>query len=225
MNSDWDELFDALQGQDFYQRLLAKIDEAYARGQCFPPKRLMFSAFEACLLRDLKVVIIGQDPYVNPGQAMGLSFSVPSGTPLPPSLKNIYQEIEDEGLGLMNHKDGDLTFWANQGVLLLNTYLSVEAYTPASHKWKEYEMLMATVLRFISQRKDNVVFLFWGSFAKRFESFAFNPNHLKLFANHPSPLSANRGGWFGCGHFKKANEYLASHGETPIDWCNGLLRL
>ena len=225
MNSDWNDLFASLDKESFYLRLKQKIDEVYTLGTCYPPKEKMFAAFKECSLANLKVVIIGQDPYPNPGQAMGLSFSVPSGTPLPPSLKNIYKEIEDEGLGLMNYGDGDLTYLSHQGVLLLNTYLSVQAQQPASHAWKEYEEFMKRVLGFISRNKESVVFLFWGSFAKRFVSFADNPNHLKLFANHPSPLSANRGGWFGCNHFRLCNEYLAKRGYSPIDWCNGLIRL
>ena len=156
---------------------------------------------------------------------MGLSFSVPSGVILPPSLKNIYQEIENEGFGLMNQEDGDLTYLANQGVLLLNAYLSVAQGIPASHQWKEYEMLLIDVIAYLTKKKQNLVFLFWGSFAKKYAPFATNPEHLKLFSAHPSPLSANRGGWFGNGHFKKTNDYLVARGEQPIDWCNGMLKL
>ncbi|MCR5348567.1 MAG: uracil-DNA glycosylase [Bacilli bacterium] len=225
MNSSWDDFFSSLPSFPFWARLNEKVDEAYASGMCFPPKERMFAAFDVCPLEKLKVVIIGQDPYANPGQAMGLSFSVPPGTKLPPSLRNIHKEIESEGFGYMNDKDGDLTFWANQGVLLLNTYLSVEQGKPGSHAWKEYEEFLRAVMTFINGRKQDVVWMFWGSFAQKFERFANNSAHLKLFANHPSPLSANRGGWFGCNHFRLANAYLQSRGLSPIDWCNSPFRL
>ena len=225
MNSTWGDFFNLVENRPFFIELRRKIDEAYGRGVCYPPKEKMLNAFRQCPFEKTKVVIIGQDPYPNPGQAMGLSFSVPSGVMLPPSLRNIYKEIEDEGFGLMNENDGDLTYLAHQGVLLLNAYLSVEEGKPTSHQWKEYEMLMTDVLAYLSKKKENLVFLFWGGFAKKYASFASNPRHLKLFSAHPSPLSANRGGWFGNGHFKKANEYLIQRGEEPIDWCNSMFKL
>lgn len=225
MNSTWNDFFALLDGRPFYEKLKVMIDEAYSHGVCYPPKEKMFAAFERCPLEKTKVVIIGQDPYPNPGQAMGLSFSVPAGVPLPPSLRNIYKEIEDEGFGMMNEDDGDLTYLAEQGVLLLNAYLSVQQGMPASHQWKEYEMLMTDVIAYLSKKRKNLVFLFWGSFAKKYASFATNPAHLKLYSAHPSPLSANRGGWFGNGHFKKTNEYLVARGEHPIDWCNSMFKL
>ena len=225
MNSSWNDFFAKVHDAPWSEELSRKIKNAYATSTCYPPMKLMFNAFERCPKDRVKVVIIGQDPYPNPGQAMGLCFSVPPGVPLPPSLRNIYQEIENEGLGLMNTSDGDLTFWAEQGVLLLNTYLSVHQGQPASHQWKEYESFTRLAIEYLSSLQQPIAFLFWGSFAKKFAPFATNSAHLKLFANHPSPLSANRGGWFGCGHFKAVNEYLISHGLAPIDWCNGMLKL
>ena len=225
MDSSWNAFFDEVHDQPWGKELSIKIKKAYSQETCYPPMKMMFNAFDRCPMDKIKVVIIGQDPYCNPGQAMGLSFSVPAGVPLPPSLRNIYKEIEDEGLGMMNTADGDLTHWADQGVLLLNAYLSVRQGQPGSHQWPEYDEFTKLALSYISKLEQPIVFLFWGSFAKRFAGFATNPKHLKLFANHPSPLSANRGGWFGCGHFKAANEYLISQGVTPIDWCNGMLKL
>ena len=225
MATTWEEFFQSERQSPYWGELMRKIDFDYAQGVCYPPKELLFRAFELCPLSKTKVVIIGQDPYANPGQAMGLAFSVPCGVALPPSLKNIYKEIESEGLGYMNYRDGDLTFLAEQGVLLLNTYLSVKAGQPASCAYREYEQLLRHVLSCLKQQKKPIVFLFWGGFAKKFADFDAEYNHLKLFANHPSPLSANRGGWFGCGHFAQANDHLQSWGETPIDWCNGVFRL
>ena len=225
MNCTWNDFFLSLKGKSYWDSLQKKIFDAYSHGVCYPPQEKMYAAFEACPAEKVKVVVLGQDPYPNPGQAMGLSFSVPEGVILPPSLRNIYQEIEDEGFGIMNKNSGDLTYLAEQGVLLLNSYLSVAAGCPASHAWKEYEDFAHDVLTFLSGLGQPIVFMFWGSFAKKYAPFATNSKHLKLFANHPSPLSANRGGWFGNGHFLAANEYLIAHGSRPIDWCNSLHKL
>lgn len=225
MSFTWNDFFSTLGTKSYWSRLQAKVFDAYSKGVCYPPQEKMYAAFDACPVDKVKVVVLGQDPYPNPGQAMGLSFSVPTGVPLPPSLRNIYQEIENEGFGFMDKNNGDLTYLAEQGVLLLNSYLSVMAGAPASHAWPEYEEFAHDVLRFLSSLSQPIVFMFWGSFAKKYAPFATNPEHLKLFANHPSPLSANRGGWFGCGHFKAANDYLIAHGSAPIDWCNSLLKL
>ena len=225
MITTWEQFFEEIHQRPYWKALAHKVNAAYATSTCYPPKNLIFNAFHQCPLDKTTVVIIGQDPYPNPGQAMGMSFSVAPGVALPPSLRNIYKEIEDEGFGMMNYADGDLTYLAEQGVLLLNAYLSVEQGKPGSHRWPEYELLMQDILRFLSESRPNLVFLFWGSFAKKYAAFATNPKHLKLFANHPSPLSANHGGWFGCGHFVATNIYLKEAGLSPVDWCNGLIKL
>ncbi len=218
MDLSWDEFLSETWELDYGKSLRAFIDQEYARGVCYPPKEKMFNAFQKCPLPKTKVVIIGQDPYPNPGQAMGLCFSVPKGVALPPSLRNIYKEMELEGLGPIDWSSGDLTHWAEQGVLLLNAYLSVRAGIPGSHQCREYDLFMRDVMRTLDSLSQPIVFLFWGGFARKFMKYCTNPAHLNLTANHPSPLSANRGGFFGCGHFVKANEYLLAHGLTPIDW-------
>ena len=182
----------------------------------------MLDAFKACPLEQTKVILLGQDPYHDDGQAMGLSFSVPSGVALPPSLKNIYKGIESDLGVFMNYKDGDLTYLAHQGVLLLNVNLTVEAHKPLSHQKNEYLDLTKGIMQFLDQIDRPMVFILLGGFAKKFECLLGNPNHLVLVANHPSPLSANRGGFFGTHLFSQCNEYLATHNEKPIQWGNAL---
>ena len=176
----------------------------------------MYNAFNLTPLKDVKVIIIGQDPYHEPNQAMGLSFSVPSGVTLPPSLKNIYKEIESE-TGDKMPSYGDLTGWAKQGVLLLNTVLTVREHLANSHKGKGWEQFTDGVIKKISEQKDGVVFLLWGANARSKKALIDKNKHLILETVHPSPLSAYNG-FFGCGHFIKANEYLISIGKEPIDW-------
>ena len=178
----------------------------------------MFNAFKYCTVNDLKVVIIGQDPYHEPHQAMGLCFAVNHGVALPPSLKNIYKEIENEYHVDMSKQDGDLTYLAKQGVLLLNSILSVEKGKPLSHNIKEYELFFKDILSFINTLNKPIVFLLWGGYAKSLSKYLTNPNFLILKANHPSPLSANRGGWFNNNHFRLCNEYLIKNNLTPIKW-------
>ncbi len=183
----------------------------------YPPQDLIFNALNTTPLNQTKVVILGQDPYHNIGQAMGLSFSVPQGFKIPPSLKNIYREAEED-LGLLMPNHGDLTNWATQGVLLLNTVLTVRPHTPNSHKGKGWEFFTDAVINCVSNNMENVVFILWGGKAKA-KSNLIDPNkHLILNATHPSPLGANKGGFFGCKHFSITNEYLKSVGKTPIEW-------
>ena len=218
MISDWEALFRSVKAKPYAKELNRFLDEEYAKGVVYPPRDLVFQAFRLTNPKDLKVVIIGQDPYHNPGQAMGLSFSVPKGIEIPPSLINIYKEIESD-LGVkMNFANGDLTPWAKQGVLLLNAYLTVKQYVALSHKRPEYESFIADVMEYLDHLDQPMVFLLWGGFAKHYASFVHHPKHIILSAVHPSPLSANRGGWFGNRNFSKANQYLQENGVAPIDW-------
>ena len=182
----------------------------------FPAGGEIFNAFAHTPLERVKVVILGQDPYHGPGQAHGLCFSVRPGVPVPPSLQNIFKEIRDE-LGYPIPAHGDLTSWADQGVLLLNSVLSVEAGRAASHQGKGWEQFTDEVIDVVNREREGVVFMLWGSYAQRKGSIIDRQRHCVLTAPHPSPLSAHRG-FFGCGHFVKANAYLESRGQEPIDW-------
>ncbi len=218
MLKDWQELFSSISNKEYAKSLHSFLDEEYAQNTVYPPRDMVFQAFKLTKPSDLKVVIIGQDPYHNPGEAMGLSFSVPRGIPLPPSLVNIYREIEKD-IGIeMNFKNGDLTPWAKQGVLLLNAYLTVRANKPLSHKCKEYDEFIADTMAYLDSLKQPMVFMLWGGFAKKYKSMIHRENHLILESVHPSPLSANRGGWFNMHLFSKCNKYLEKMGVESIDW-------
>lgn len=219
MNS-WEQLFDSLSKKEYYQKLMSFVDDEYAKHICYPSKDKLFNAFKLTPLKEVKVVVIGQDPYHEPNQAMGLAFSVINGIKIPPSLKNIYKEIEDEYNCLMNYQDTDLTYLAKQGVLLINAILSVREHSPMSHNIPEYKMLLKDILEELNNSDSPIVFMLWGGPSRKLKSYLTNPNHLILEANHPSPLSANRGGWFGCNHFKLANEFLSSHSLEEIKWSN-----
>lgn len=219
----WGDYFDNVKGKPYFQSLERFWDEAYSSSKVFPPRELIFHAFDACPLQDTKVVLIGQDPYHDDGQAMGLSFSVPCGTKLPPSLKNLYKEIESDLGVFMNYQDGDLTYLAHQGVLLLNVNLTVEAHKPLSHEKKEYLALTNDILTLLNAQNTPMVFILLGGFAKGFAKILDNPGHLVLIANHPSPLSANRGGFFGTHLFSQCNEYLERNGLEAIRWGNALI--
>jgi uracil-DNA glycosylase len=182
----------------------------------YPPGSLIFNAFNTTPFEEVKVVLLGQDPYHGRGQAMGLSFSVPDGIPPPPSLVNIYQELRND-LGVAIPKTGNLTKWAKQGVLLLNAYLTVRAAEPMSHSKIGWTEFTNTVIEKVSSQRENVVFLLWGKFAQEKQVLIDETKHLVLKAAHPSPYSANNG-FFGCRHFSKTNRYLADHGIDPIDW-------
>jgi uracil-DNA glycosylase len=192
------------------------LAEKQAGKRIFPAGNQLFNAFRHTPLDKVKVVILGQDPYHGEGQAHGLCFSVPPGVAIPPSLQNIYQEIHAE-LGLPIPKHGNLTAWAEQGVLLLNSVLSVECARAASHQGKGWELFTDKVIGLINQQREGVVFLLWGTYAQRKGAIIDSVRHCILKGPHPSPLSAYRG-FFGCGHFVAANQYLQGRGETPIDW-------
>jgi uracil-DNA glycosylase len=203
--------------QHYMGELRNFLREEKRRGRrIFPPGDEIFSAFAHTPLDRVKVVILGQDPYHGEGQAHGLCFSVRRGTAIPPSLQNIYREIHDE-LGLPDPDHGDLTAWADRGVLLLNSVLTVECARAASHRGKGWERFTDRVIEVVNREREGVVFMLWGSYAQRKGAIIDRERHLVLQAPHPSPLSAHRG-FFGCGHFRAANEYLEARGEEPIDW-------
>ena len=216
----WADFFKLVQEKDYSKTLHSFLDREYANHICYPPRQLVFNAFKLTPLDKVKVVIIGQDPYHEPGQAMGLSFSVPKGIETPPSLVNIYKEIQREYQINVNLKNGDLTYLTKQGVLLLNSILSVRAHQPMSHNIKEYEQFFNDVLEVLDSQTQPMVFMLWGASARKFKKYLHNPSHLILESVHPSPLSANRGGWFGNNHFIKTNEYLRKNGTKEIKWAN-----
>ena len=202
----------------YFAALAQFVRGAYAAGTCYPPAKLIFNAFAKTPFDAVKVVILGQDPYHNPGQAQGLAFSVPDGVALPPSLVNIYKELEAEGYG--GGTTGDLTRWAEQGVLLLNATLTVEAgdtTAAGSHQGRGWERFTDAVVRALAERREGIVYLLWGSYAQKKAAFVDATKNLVLKSAHPSPLSAYRG-FFGCGHFRKCNDYLVAHGKEPIAW-------
>ena len=199
-----------------YRQLEIFVDEEYSRHECYPPKERIFEAFRLCPFQDTKVVILGQDPYHEPGQAMRLSFSVPAGIPLPPSLKNIFKELQDD-IHCEMPVCGDLSSWANQGVLLLNATLTVERGKAASHTGKGWEQFTDAVISTISNQKEHVVFFLWGNWARQKKQLIDTTRHLVLESPHPSPLSAYHGFW-GNHHFTQANSWLETHGLQQIDW-------
>lgn len=202
----------------YFTQLTDMVRSEYANPatRVYPPARQIFAAFDMSPFNDTKVVIIGQDPYHGPGQANGLCFSVNPGIALPPSLVNIFKEVHDD-TGAPFPPDGDLSRWARQGVLLLNSSLTVREHSPKSHSGKGWEEFTDAAVRALASERDNLVFLLWGSDAARKGAFIDRNRHLVLTSPHPSPLSAYRG-FFGNHHFSKANEYLAAHGKTPIQW-------
>ena len=202
--------------KDYYKDLYEFIKQEYSRYLIFPPAEDIFNAFHLTPFSKVKVVIIGQDPYHNVGQAHGLCFSVQPGTEVPPSLQNIYKELEDD-LGCKVPNNGYLVKWAKQGVLLLNTVLTVRAHQANSHQGRGWEQFTDAVIRKLNEKNEPIVFLLWGKPAQMKKSMLNNPNHLILQAPHPSPLSAYRG-FFGCRHFSQTNEFLKQHGLEPIDW-------
>lgn len=203
--------------KQYFANLAAFVRTEYAQHTCYPPGSLIFNAFNICPFNKVKVVIIGQDPYHEPGQAQGLSFSVPDGMRLPPSLINIFKEIELD-LGTPVPRTGNLTRWANQGVLLLNATLTVRAHQAASHQHKGWETFTDATIKALSEGRNHLVFILWGGYARSKAQLIDTSKHLVLQSVHPSPLSANRGGWFGNHHFSRANAFLEEHGEMPIEW-------
>lgn len=208
-----------LQGEfdaPYFDQLTRFVRHEYAHGRVYPPGRLIFNAFNLCPFDQVKVVIIGQDPYHEEGQAQGLCFSVPTGVQIPPSLVNIYKEIQDD-LGVQIPPSGDLTRWAEQGVLLLNATLTVRAHQAGSHQRQGWEQFTDAVIRILSRERSGLVFILWGSYAISKRALVDERRHLVLTSPHPSPLSAHRG-FFGNHHFSLTNHYLEQQGLTPIQW-------
>lgn len=201
----------------YFRQLAEGVRQEYKQGPCYPPGRLIFNAFNLTPFDKVKVVIIGQDPYHEPGQAMGLSFSVPDGVMMPPSLVNIFKEIQSD-LGKPFPANGDLTRWARQGVLLLNATLTVRAHQANSHQRLGWTIFTDAAIRALNAHREHIVYMLWGGYARSKKGFIDASRNLILESVHPSPLSANRGGWFGTHQFSRCNAYLESQGETPIDW-------
>lgn len=213
----WAPILQEQVSKDYFKSLNSFVDKAYRNATCYPAKEDIFKALQQTCFNDLRVVIIGQDPYHDKGQANGLSFSVKDTVAHPPSLKNIFKELESD-LGIAMPKSGNLERWATQGVLLLNATLTVAAHKPASHQKKGWETFTDAIISGISTHKNGVVFLLWGGFAKKKAKKIDVSKHHIISSGHPSPLSANRGYWFGNKHFSLTNEYLVSQGKTPINW-------
>lgn len=218
LNSEWQTLLSDEIQKPYFQDLINFVDDEYKNHTCYPPKDLIFSAFNYCDFKDVKVVIIGQDPYHGKGEANGLCFSVNDGIRIPPSLRNIFREMTDDLGELFFPTSGNLEFWAKQGVLLLNASLTVREDIPNSHKHLKWNFFTDAVIQKISDQKEHVVFLLWGSFAHKKGLKIDRNKHLVLESGHPSPMSANQGKWFGNKHFSKTNEYLKANNLRAIEW-------
>lgn len=216
IDNDWLEPLTPQFKEEYYKKLYQSVKKEYSTHQVFPPADEIFNAFSYTPLSKVKVVIIGQDPYHNDGQAHGLSFSVRPGVDIPPSLQNIYKELHED-LGLYIPNNGYLKKWADEGVLLLNSVLTVRAHQAASHQGMGWEQFTDAVISILNKQERPIVYMLWGKPAQNKVSKVDNPMHLLLKAPHPSPLSAYRG-FFGCKHFSKCNEFLEAHGIEPIDW-------
>lgn len=214
----WKDVIGSEKTQPYFQQILQQVQAARSAGKIvYPPVRDIFNAFKLTEFDQIKVVILGQDPYHRPGQAHGLSFSVPFGVRPPPSLLNMYKELANEYADFQIPSHGNLTQWAEQGVLLLNSVLTVEEGQPNSHANFGWEKFTDKVIAVLNEHREHLVFLLWGSHAQKKGQFIDRAKHCVLTAVHPSPLSAHRG-FFGCGHFAKANDYLQAHQMTPIRW-------
>lgn len=216
LNNDWKTVLKSAISTAYFQDLGLFLEKEFMAYDVFPPIDQIFGAFQRCSFSQTKVVIIGQDPYHGLGQAQGLSFSVPPAFPLPPSLRNIYKELYDD-LKVVR-MDGDLSSWADQGVLLLNAVLSVRSGEPNSHTKQGWEEFTHEVIRLLNDEKQNVVYVLWGAYAQKLSKFIDPKRHFIIQAAHPSPLSANRGGFFGTKPFSKINQYLKESGQDAIDW-------
>lgn len=215
MHESWKPFLKTEFEKPYFRELADFLHKAYETRTVFPPKQLVFSAFSTNLA-DVKVVILGQDPYHTPGMAEGLAFSVPAGQKIPPSLVNIYKEI-DSDIGQHQNPNGSLRNWQKQGVLLLNTVLTVEAHQPKSHSKKGWEIFTTEVIKYLNGREKPLVFMLWGRDARNKKALIDGKRHLILEAPHPSPLSAHAG-FFGCRHFSRCNQFLEEHGENKIVW-------
>ena len=218
---NWNDIISEEKKKPYYQALTNFLIEDGKTNTIYPDSKLVFNAFKLCPLDKVKVVILGQDPYHGPNQAHGLSFSVPDTESIPPSLRNIFKEIKSDLNVSGNFTHGNLESWAKQGVLLLNSVLTVRASQAGSHQKKGWEQFTDEIIRAIDFSSQPKVFIFWGSFAKNKKVLLSNPSHLVLEAAHPSPLSAHNG-FFGCKHFSKTNEFLVKNGMQPIDWITNL---
>jgi len=216
IEASWKERLQDEFEKPYFSELIAFVRQEYNTGRVFPPGKFIFNAFDKCAFEQTKVVIIGQDPYHGIGQAHGLSFSVPEGVALPPSLMNIFKEIEAD-VGVKMSKKGDLTPWANQGVLLLNATLTVEMANAGSHQKRGWEAFTDAAIAALNAHREGLVFVLWGSYAQKQGEMIDPKKHLILKSTHPSPLSAHRG-FFGNHQFSKINEYLIKRGQTPIEW-------
>ncbi|HIT81016.1 MAG TPA: uracil-DNA glycosylase [Candidatus Caccoplasma merdavium] len=216
IEESWREKLQSEFDAPYFAQLTDFVRHEYATTRVYPPGSQMFAAFDACPFDKVKVVILGQDPYHEPGQAHGLCFSVNDGVPFPPSLQNIFKEIHDD-IGTPIPMSGDLSRWAHQGVLLLNATLTVRAHQAGSHQNKGWEQFTDAVIHRLAQDREHLVFILWGAYAQRKGEFIDRSRHLVLQSPHPSPLSAHRG-FFGNRHFSRANEYLVAHGIEPVLW-------
>ncbi|QBN17365.1 uracil-DNA glycosylase [Flavobacterium nackdongense] len=218
LNPSWQTILSDEIQKPYFRNLMKAVDEEYQNHTCFPPKELIFAAFEHCSFQDLKVVIIGQDPYHGTNEANGLCFSVNDGIKIPPSLRNIFREMNEDLGTVFFPISGNLEPWAKQGILLLNASLTVRKDSPNSHKHLQWNVFTDAVIQKISDQKEQIVFLLWGSFAQKKGSKIDRIKHLVLESGHPSPMSANQGKWFGNRHFSKINLYLNDKGIGLIDW-------
>jgi uracil-DNA glycosylase len=216
LEPSWKEALQDEFDKEYFAKLADFVRAEYTHAIVYPPPKNVFRAFELCPFDQAKVVILGQDPYHGAGQANGLCFAVSEGIRLPPSLQNIFKEIENDLGQPLKNKSGDLERWAKQGVLLLNATLTVRAGKPTSHTNKGWEQFTDAVIRVLSDKKEHLVFMLWGNYARQKGAYIDRAKHLVLESPHPSPLA--RGGFFGNKHFSKANAYLEANGQTPIDW-------
>lgn len=217
IHNSWQPYLEKEFNEQYYKKLMDFVNSEYENTTCYPTPTEIFAAFSYCTFEDVKVVIIGQDPYHGPGQANGLCFSVHDDIKHPPSLNNILKELEAD-LGISYPKSGNLESWAKKGVLLLNATLTVRAHEAGSHQKQGWEIFTDNVIKTLSANKENIVFLLWGGFAKKKASLIDKTKHHILTSGHPSPLSANRGYWFGNKHFSGTNKLLSEMGLNPIDW-------
>jgi uracil-DNA glycosylase len=218
LNTKWKSILSDEIQKPYFLHLTKSLEIEYQENICFPPKNLILSAFDHCDFSILKMVIIGQDPYHGEGEANGLCFSVNDGVKIPPSLRNIFKEINEDLNSIFQPSSGNLEQWAKQGVLLLNASLSVRKDSPNSHKHLKWNVFTDAVIQKISEENEGIVFLLWGAFAHKKGSKIDRIKHLVLESGHPSPMSANQGKWFGNKHFSKANDYLKQQGKIEISW-------
>ena len=218
LSTSWKAILKSEIEKEYFKKLIEKVENEYDNSICYPPKNLIFEAFNQCSFKDLKVVIIGQDPYHGKGEANGLCFSVNKNIKIPPSLRNIFREINDDLDIIFIPTSGNLHHWAQQGILLLNSTLTVEENKAGSHQKLGWETFTDAVIKIISDQKENIVFLLWGNFAIKKGKNIDRTKHLVLESVHPSPLSANQGKWFGNKHFSKTNSYLKSIKKNEINW-------